>query len=91
VLFSRPSIDVLLESCAEAYGSRLLGVVLTGANEDGARGLAAVKSCGGLTAVQDPHEAAHDVMPEAAIRLADPEFVLSLTGLRSLLHTVVRR
>ncbi|MCD6077909.1 MAG: CheB methylesterase [Ramlibacter sp.] len=91
VLFSRPSIDVLLESCAEAYGDRLAGMVLTGANEDGARGLAAVKACGGLAAVQDPAEAQHDVMPEAAIRAARPDFVLSLTGLRSLLHTVVRR
>lgn len=91
VLFSRPSIDVLMESCAQAYGDRLLGVVLTGANEDGARGLASVKACGGLTAVQDPDEAAHGVMPEAAIRLAEPYFVLRLPGLRSLLHTVVRR
>jgi two-component system, chemotaxis family, protein-glutamate methylesterase/glutaminase len=91
VLFSRPSIDVMLESCAEAYEDRLLGIVLTGANEDGARGLAAVKAHGGLTAVQDPAEAAHGVMPEAAVRLAEPEFILSLTGLRSLLHTVVRR
>jgi two-component system, chemotaxis family, protein-glutamate methylesterase/glutaminase len=91
VLFSRPSIDVLLESCAEAYGNRLLGMVLTGANEDGARGLASIKACGGLTAVQDPAEASHVVMPEAAIRVADPEFVLPLTGLRALLHTVVRR
>ena len=91
VLFSRPSIDVLLESCAEAYGSRLLGMVLTGANEDGARGLASVKACGGLAAVQDPAEAAHGVMPDAAIRLAHPDFVLRLAGLRSLLHTVVRR
>ena len=91
VLFSRPSIDVLFESCAEAYGNRLAGMVLTGANEDGARGLAAVKACGGLTAAQDPEEALHGVMPEAAIRAADPEFVLPLTGLRDLLHTVVRR
>jgi two-component system chemotaxis response regulator CheB len=91
VLFSRPSIDVLFESCAEAYGNRLLGVVLTGANEDGSRGLAAIKAWGGLTAVQDPGEAAHPVMPEAAIRVAAPEFVLPLTGLRSLLHTVARR
>jgi two-component system chemotaxis response regulator CheB len=91
VLFSRPSIDVLFESCAEAYGRRLLGIVLTGANEDGARGLAAIKAAGGLTAAQDPDEAAHGVMPEAAIRIAAPEFILSLTGLRGLLHTVVRR
>lgn len=91
VLFSRPSIDVLLESCAEAYGEGLLGVVLTGASEDGARGLARVKALGGVAAVQDPATAAHPVMPEAALRRADPDFVLPLAGLRGLLHTVVRR
>jgi len=91
VLFSRPSIDVLLESCAEAYGPALAGVVLTGANDDGARGLARVKACGGLAAVQDPNEALHPTMPLAAIDAADPDFVLPLAGLRSLLHTVVRR
>jgi len=91
VLFSRPSIDVLFESCAEAWGERLLGMLLTGANEDGARGLAAIKALGGLTAVQDPAEAAHPAMPEAAARLAQPEFVLPLAELRRLLHTVVRQ
>jgi two-component system, chemotaxis family, protein-glutamate methylesterase/glutaminase len=90
VLFSRPSIDVLFESCAEAYGERLVGMVLTGANEDGARGLAAIQAMGGLAAVQDPATAAHPTMPEAAVRLAQPEFVLPLAGLRSLLQTVVR-
>jgi two-component system chemotaxis response regulator CheB len=89
VLFSRPSIDVLLESCAEAYGERLAGLVLTGANEDGARGLARIAQLGGLTAVQDPEEAAHKAMPEAAIATAAPDYVLSLAGLRRLLHTVV--
>ncbi|MBE7366002.1 chemotaxis protein CheB [Ramlibacter pallidus] len=91
VLFSRPSIDVLFESAAEAYGPTLAGIVLTGANEDGARGLAAVKARGGLTAVQDPAEALHTTMPLAAIREADPRFVLPLAGLRSLLHTVAHR
>ncbi|RYF16648.1 MAG: chemotaxis protein CheB [Comamonadaceae bacterium] len=91
VLFSRPSIDVLFESCAEAWGERLVGMLLTGANEDGARGLASIKAAGGLTAVQDPAEAAYPAMPEAAVRLAHPEFVLPLAGLRSLLHTVVQR
>jgi two-component system, chemotaxis family, protein-glutamate methylesterase/glutaminase len=90
VLYSRPSIDVLFESCAEACGERLLGIVLTGANEDGAAGLARIHALGGLTAVQDPAEAAHSVMPEAALRLAKPDFVLPLAGLRGLLHTVVR-
>ena len=91
VLYSRPSIDVLFDSCAESYGRGLVGMVLTGANEDGARGLASVRRCGGLTAVQDPAEAAHPAMPEAAIAAADPDYVLPLAGLRSLLHTVVRR
>jgi len=89
VLFSRPSIDVLLESCAEAYGDRLAGLVLTGANEDGARGLARIAELGGLTAVQDPAEAAHKAMPQAAVTAADPDYVLSLAALRRLLHTVV--
>lgn len=90
VLYSRPSIDVLFESCADAYGARLAGMVLTGASEDGARGLAAVRAQGGLTAVQDPAEAQHSAMPEAALRLADPEFVLPLAGLHRLLQTVLR-
>jgi two-component system, chemotaxis family, protein-glutamate methylesterase/glutaminase len=91
VQFSRPSIDVLFDSCAEAYGPSLAGLVLTGANEDGARGLARIKACGGLVAVQDPQEAAHSPMPQAALNAADPDYVLPLAGLRRLLHTVVRR
>jgi two-component system chemotaxis response regulator CheB len=57
VLFSRPSIDVLMESCADAYGPALAGLLLTGANDDGAEGLRASRLAGGLTAVQDPKEA----------------------------------
>jgi two-component system, chemotaxis family, protein-glutamate methylesterase/glutaminase len=89
VQFSRPSIDVLFESAAESFGARLLGIVLTGANEDGAQGLAQVKACGGLTAVQEPDEAVHATMPEAAIRVAAPAYVLPLAGLHRLLQTVV--
>ena len=90
VLFSRPSIDLMLESSADAYGEGLAGMVLTGASEDGARGLARVRALGGLTAVQEPSEAAHAAMPAAAAALARPDFVLPLAGLRRLLHTVVR-
>lgn len=90
VLFSRPSIDVLMESCADVYGRDLAGIVLTGASEDGAQGLARIRAAGGLTAVQEPAEAAHPTMPQAAIRAAAPDYVLSLTGLRSLLQTVIR-
>lgn len=90
VLFSRPSIDVLMESCADAWGERGAGLVLTGANEDGARGLAAIKAAGGLAAVQDPAEAAHSTMPQAAMQAAHPDYVLPLAELRTLLHTVIR-
>ena len=89
VLFSRPSIDVLLESCADVYGPRAAGIVLTGANEDGAQGLARIAGAGGLTAVQDPAEAAYAIMPEAALRLARPDFVLPLRQLQRLVHTLL--
>jgi two-component system chemotaxis response regulator CheB len=85
VLFSRPSIDVLFESAADAYGARLAGFILTGANADGAAGLAAVKAQGGFAAVQDPAEAAHVTMPEAALQAVAADAVLPLAGLRDLL------
>jgi two-component system chemotaxis response regulator CheB len=68
VRFSRPSIDVLFESAADTYGAGTIGVVLTGANEDGSRGLAAIARRGGRTLVQDPKTAEVPVMPEAALR-----------------------
>jgi two-component system, chemotaxis family, protein-glutamate methylesterase/glutaminase len=67
VLFSRPSIDVLFESAADAYGPGLIGVLLSGANEDGARGLARIHEAGGVALVQAPDSAATRAMPEAAI------------------------
>jgi two-component system chemotaxis response regulator CheB len=67
VLFSRPSIDVLLESAAEAYRERCVGVVLTGANSDGAQGLACIAELGGATIVQDPASAERQEMPRAAL------------------------
>ena len=70
VQFARPSIDVLFESVAAAYAERAIGIVLTGANEDGARGLAAIKAAGGMTVVQDPASAERRFMPEAALALA---------------------
>ncbi|HEX2545957.1 MAG TPA: chemotaxis protein CheB [Ramlibacter sp.] len=91
VLFSRPSIDVLLQSCADAYGAGLMGIILTGASDDGAQGLASIRAAGGLTAVQDPQDAQHQAMPLAAIRAAQPDFVLPLPGLAALLHTVLSR
>lgn len=68
VKYSRPSIDVLFESAAFAYGPELVGIILTGANSDGAAGLAMIRNKGGLTIAQDPKEAAFPMMPESAIK-----------------------
>lgn len=85
VQYSRPSIDLLMESAADAYGPRLAGILLTGANYDGAAGLARIAERGGLTVVQDPAEAQVATMPEAAIALLQPSLVLPLDGIRRLL------
>ena len=84
VHFSRPSIDVLFESAADIYGERLLGLILTGANQDGAEGLVAVGRAGGRTVVQEPGCAAVPFLPEAALQQGPVDFVLSLTQLQEL-------
>jgi two-component system, chemotaxis family, protein-glutamate methylesterase/glutaminase len=78
VQHSRPSIDVTLETAADAYGSGVIGVVLTGANEDGAAGLQAVMQRGGVTVAQDPASAAKPTMPQAAIDAGGVQRVLPL-------------
>jgi two-component system, chemotaxis family, protein-glutamate methylesterase/glutaminase len=83
VRFSRPSIDVLLTSAADTYRSAAIGVVLTGANEDGARGLAHIVKRGGRALVQNPKTAEIPIMPEAAIRAVPTAEVLSLDKLVS--------
>jgi len=79
--FARPSIDVLFESAADQYGEKTIGVILTGANRDGARGLAAIKSRGGLALVEDPALATCPEMPEAAIANTEVDWVFSLVEL----------
>ena len=74
--FSRPSIDVLFESAAPVYRHRLLGIVLSGANSDGAQGLAAIRRAGGHAWVQQPDDAAAEAMPTAAIAGAGADLVL---------------
>lgn len=88
VHFSRPAIDFLFISAADAYGDSLLGVLLTGANEDGARGLAYIKNNGGRTIVQDPRDAQVALMPEAALALHQPDHILTLSGIGQLLATL---
>lgn len=91
VNFSRPSIDVLFESAAELYARRLLGIVLTGANADGAAGLAAVHRAGGLAAVQDPQTAEAPLMPASALQRTPAAHSLTLAAMGELLRTLRSR
>jgi two-component system, chemotaxis family, protein-glutamate methylesterase/glutaminase len=75
---SRPSVDVLFESAADAYGPRLIAVVLTGANADGARGAQRVKQRGGMVIVQDPETAEASEMPRAVIATGTVDRILRL-------------
>ena len=85
VHYARPAIDVLMESAADAYGDGLAGILLTGANIDGAEGMQRIRQRGGLTIVQDPAGAQASAMPEGAIRLCAPHLVLPLAAIRALL------
>jgi two-component system chemotaxis response regulator CheB len=78
VQFARPSIDVLFESAADAYGATTIGIVLTGANADGANGLARIKDRGGVAIVQDPATSAKRAMPDAAIAATVADAILPL-------------
>ena len=78
VQYARPSIDVLFESAADAYGARVIGVVLTGANADGAAGLARIAERGGAAIVQDPSRSLRRAMPDAAIAATTADAVLPL-------------
>ncbi len=69
VCFARPAIDVLFESAADAFGAALVGVLMTGANSDGSRGLRRIRDHGGCTLVQHPADAEVANMPQAAIDL----------------------
>ena len=85
VQFSRPSIDVLFQSAADEYGPRAIGVLLTGANADGAEGLAAIARRGGRTIVQDPATAERAEMPQAALDAMTPDAVVPLEDVGRLL------
>jgi two-component system chemotaxis response regulator CheB len=85
VRFSRPSIDVLFESAARAYATRLLGIVLTGANDDGAVGAQAIRKFGGVLAVQSPETAIASEMPRAAIERSSPQLVGTVRELANMM------
>jgi len=90
VRFSRPSIDVTFASAADAYQSETIGVVLTGANEDGSRGLAQIVKQGGVALVQDPKTAEISTMPKSAIRAVPSAEVLPLDRIGARLMEIVR-
>ena len=85
VAYSRPSIDVLFESAAEAARDRCIGVVLTGANDDGARGAARIRQLGGVVVIQDPTEAERGEMPRSAVEAVPDALVVSLAAMPDLL------
>jgi two-component system chemotaxis response regulator CheB len=85
VCYSRPSIDILFETASEAYLSGLIGIILTGANNDGTAGLRKIKEKGGLTIAQNPATAESAVMPHSAISENVVDKILSLTEISSFL------
>lgn len=86
VHFSRPAVDVLFESAAEAYRDRLLGIILSGANADGAAGLRCIAAAGGLTVVQTLESAEMIAMPAAALDAAPASLVMNVAAMNSLLR-----
>lgn len=85
VNYSRPSIDVLFESAAYAFKGKVIAVVLTGANQDGAIGAALIKKLGGIVIVQDPKTAQVPVMPESAMKATQPDYVVTIEEMPDLL------
>lgn len=89
VNFSRPSIDILFESVAFAYKKSCMGILMTGANHDGAQGLKSIAKLGGISVVQNPRTAEYPVMPESAIAVMTPDHVLDLKGIADLVRGLV--
>ena len=86
VNYSRPSIDLLFESAARAYRDQLTGILLTGANHDGAAGMYSISERGGLTVIQDPAEADMPFMPRAALEMKKPDHLLPINEIINLLN-----
>lgn len=89
VNYSRPSIDVLFESAAEVYFDTLIGVIMTGANTDGSKGLWKIKNCGGMSVVQAPETAEADIMPQSAINAVEVDYIVPLDELGAFLNMMV--
>ena len=85
VNYSQPSIDILFETAAEVYKNKLLGIILTGANSDGAKGIKSIRKRGGITIAQQPDTADYPVMPKAAIKTGSIQHVMTLDQIRDFL------
>ena len=90
VNFARPSIDVMFESAAEAYKNKLIGIVLTGSNSDGTKGIKRIKELGGIAIIQDPETAESPNMPASAIAAIQPDYILSLEKIVQLLVKITQ-
>jgi two-component system chemotaxis response regulator CheB len=88
VNFARPSVDVLFESAAGVYGPALIGIILTGAGSDGSKGLLAIKNGGGMAIIQDPADAEMDSMPKSALQLLEPDYIMCLNDIATLLMQI---
>jgi two-component system chemotaxis response regulator CheB len=86
ISYARPSIDVLFETAAHAYGAGVIGLILTGANNDGALGLASIKHVGGVALIQDPVGATRRTMPDAAIAATVADAILPLDAIAKFLY-----
>ncbi len=85
VNYSRPSIDLLFESAARVYKEKLIGIILTGANKDGAAGIVNIKKHKGLTIAQDPQSADYDMMPQSAIETGCVDYIMNIEKLLNFL------
>ncbi len=89
VNYARPSIDVLFETAADVYGTTLIGIILTGANDDGSRGLKYLKDIGGLAIVQNPATAEVSSMPEKAIERTQVDHILTIEEIATFLNKLI--
>lgn len=89
IYYSRPSINVTFESVAEVFGNEAIGVLLSGANADGAQGLSKIKQAGGFTIVQDPKSAEVDYMPRQAIEQLKPDAVVGSNELPEFINKLI--
>lgn len=89
IYFSRPSIDVTFESVAEVFGNAAIGILLSGANADGALGLKRIQEAGGFTIVQNPESAEVDYMPKQAIEQLEPNAIINANDLPHFLNSII--